>query len=54
MNKCDICKKETDKELREIGLYGTNDYYILNVCEQCYELYDGDYYPLEEVDEIIK
>jgi|BioPla2DNA2_1021312.scaffolds.fasta_scaffold189133_3 ribosome-binding protein aMBF1 (putative translation factor) len=51
MNICDYCKKET-KEYNEIILDGTDDFYVLEVCNDCYEILN-DYYSPEDVDKII-
>ena len=47
---CDYCKKETD-QYNEITLDGTDDIYVLEVCNKCYEILD-DYFPPEDVDKM--
>lgn len=52
MNKCEICGKEVE-ELNELYLDGTDDLYVLEVCNSCNNKY-SDYYTSEEIDNIIK
>ena len=47
---CDYCKKETD-QYNEITLDGTDDIYVLEVCNKCYETLN-DYFPPEDVDKM--
>lgn len=53
MNKCDNCGKEVET-LNEIGLYGEDDFYKLDVCEECDEYLTGDYFPPEQITEMFR
>lgn len=50
---CDYCKQEYQGNENEIILDGTEDFYVLSVCDKCYEKL-SDYYTPEQIDEIIK
>ncbi|HBJ1650896.1 TPA: hypothetical protein LA460_000115 [Clostridium botulinum] len=47
---CEMCGKEIDYEPLEICLDGTNDFYRLEVCKECEEKYEQDYFEPKEVD----
>lgn len=49
---CDYCKKKVDEELDEIILDGLEDFYVLNVCSNCYEILN-DYFEPEYIDKIM-
>lgn len=48
--ECDYCK-ETTSQHNEVILDGTNDIYVLEVCNKCCELLN-DYFPPEDADEM--
>ncbi len=49
---CDYCKRKVDEELDEIILDGLEDFYVLNVCSNCYEILN-DYFEPEYIDKIM-
>ena len=49
---CDICKKVA-KHKNSIILDGEVDFYQLEACDKCHELYSNDYFSPKEVDEMI-
>jgi len=53
MNKCEICKKEIEYIPLEIYLDGTDDFYRLELCVECDEIYGHDYFEPSQVDKII-
>ena len=50
--QCDYCYTEVEV-LYEIFLNGTDDFYQLDVCEDCQD-YLSDYFTPEEVDNMIR
>lgn len=48
MTKCEICNKIID-EVHELGLHGEDDFYIFELCEECYEFYSSDTYTADDV-----
>lgn len=50
-NVCEICKKY--EATKNIGLSGTDDFYQLEVCVDCYNTYGCDYLSPEDVDQLL-
>lgn len=54
MKKCEICGKDISSYITpcKLNLYGSSDFYELDVCEKCYN-YGSDCFTPEEVDNIM-
>jgi hypothetical protein len=50
--KCHHCKSTIIGEPTQLQMDGTNDVYNLELCDECYNHFSGDYYAPEVVDEI--
>ncbi|EPB8173140.1 hypothetical protein ACRTAL_002316 [Clostridium perfringens] len=52
--ECDYCKRDfKEEDLQPITLYGTHDFYNLEVCEECYKNLECLNDESREVDNII-
>lgn len=52
IKRCDICNKEHETRY-ELILHGTEDFYNMEVCDKCYDLYSNDYFSPEMIDDLV-
>lgn len=52
-HECDMCSKNFVYEPRPLTLEGEDDFYQLEVCDDCYDKYSGDYYSPVDIECIL-